>query len=488
MSTTSICVGGGLGGAGLRRRAGGERRARARARARDALPRPGARRVPRVLGRRGGARARPRGRARRGGRARDAISRPVHRRRCAATAATSPTRAPPLARRAAVAPGVAGGGARSSRGSRGRGPARRDGDRGGSRQAAAVRFRSERRAARARPRASSSAPTAATRSCAAGWASARHRDAGAAVSRRRPARRLRRPGRHERLLLEPRGRRGVTALSRRGSGVLRAYMAFRSDTGVRRFSGKERHPRLRARLPRGRRAAEAWLARVAGRPARSPPSKAPTRASTSRSARAWRWSATPPRAATRSGAAGCHSRFRDVRVLRDALLASTDWDAALARLRRRARPLLRAPAHRRGLDDDAASSTSARTRDARRAAPLRRRSRRPEPAASTSSAAGPDQRSRRARAAPLLRRGLSGAERRADARGDARARAAHRGARARDRGRAPAAARPGRRAPRGGLLPHARAAQSRRARGRVSARRSTCWPGSRPPTARPAGR
>ena len=38
--------------------------------------------------------------------------------------------------------------------------------------------------------------------------------------------------------------------------------------------------------------------------------------------------------------------LRDVRVLRDALLASSDWDAALARLRRRARPLLRAPAHR----------------------------------------------------------------------------------------------------------------------------------------------
>ena len=112
-----------------------------------------------------------------------------------------------------------------------------------------------------------------------------------------------------------------------GGGLLRAYMGFRSDTGVRRYSGKERI----ADFVRAYHAAgvpEAWLARA--RPA------GPLAAFEGADSRVDR----PIRegVALIGDAAACSDpvwgcgmslTLRDVRVLRDALLASSDWDAAI---------------------------------------------------------------------------------------------------------------------------------------------------------------
>ena len=112
-----------------------------------------------------------------------------------------------------------------------------------------------------------------------------------------------------------------------GNGVLRAYMAYRSDTGVRRFSGKERVPDF-VRACHAAGVPEAWLARA--RPA------GPLAAFEGADSRVDQ----PIRegVALIGDAAACSDpvwgagmslTFRDARVLRDALLASADWEAAI---------------------------------------------------------------------------------------------------------------------------------------------------------------
>jgi 2-polyprenyl-6-methoxyphenol hydroxylase-like FAD-dependent oxidoreductase len=112
-----------------------------------------------------------------------------------------------------------------------------------------------------------------------------------------------------------------------GGKRLRAYVAFRSETGVRRLSGKERIPDfLRACLAGG--VPEAWLARA--RPA------GPLAAFEGADSRVTQ----PVRegVALVGDAAACSDpvwgcgmslTLRDARVLRDALFESPDWAAAL---------------------------------------------------------------------------------------------------------------------------------------------------------------
>ena len=110
-------------------------------------------------------------------------------------------------------------------------------------------------------------------------------------------------------------------------GVLRAYMAYRSDTGVRRFSGKDRIPDfVRAYHAAG--VPEAWLARA--RPA------GPLAAFEGADSRVEQpicegIALIGDAAACSDPVWGCGMSltFRDARVLRDALAATSDWDAAI---------------------------------------------------------------------------------------------------------------------------------------------------------------
>jgi 2-polyprenyl-6-methoxyphenol hydroxylase-like FAD-dependent oxidoreductase len=112
----------------------------------------------------------------------------------------------------------------------------------------------------------------------------------------------------------------------RTNGTLRAYMGYRSDTGVRRFSGKERLPDFvaaceAAGMPKD------WLARA--RPAGP---LAGFEGADSSVAHPYRHNVVliGDAAATSDPVWGCGMSLtlRDVRTLRDALLASSDWDAA----------------------------------------------------------------------------------------------------------------------------------------------------------------
>jgi 2-polyprenyl-6-methoxyphenol hydroxylase-like FAD-dependent oxidoreductase len=112
-----------------------------------------------------------------------------------------------------------------------------------------------------------------------------------------------------------------------GKGVLRAYMAYRSDTGVRRFSGKERIPDfLRAFHAAG--VPEAWLAR-----ARAAGPLAAFEGADSRVDQPIREGVAliGDAAACSDPVWGCGMSltFRDARALRDALVSSPDWDAAI---------------------------------------------------------------------------------------------------------------------------------------------------------------
>ncbi|MFI5317206.1 MAG: FAD-dependent oxidoreductase [Myxococcota bacterium] len=111
----------------------------------------------------------------------------------------------------------------------------------------------------------------------------------------------------------------------RAGGTLRAYMAYRSDTGVRRFSGKDRIADfLRACHAAG--VPEAWLRRA--RPAGP---LAGFEGADSSVAHPVREGVVliGDAAACSDPVWGCGMSltFRDVRVLRDALLASSDWNA-----------------------------------------------------------------------------------------------------------------------------------------------------------------
>lgn len=112
-----------------------------------------------------------------------------------------------------------------------------------------------------------------------------------------------------------------------GKGTLRAYVAFRSDTGVRRLSGKERIADF-LRVCHSCGVPEAWLARV--------------RANGPLAAFEGADSHVPhpvrEGVALLGDAAACSDpvwgcgmslTLRDVRVLRDALLESADWNAAI---------------------------------------------------------------------------------------------------------------------------------------------------------------
>lgn len=112
-----------------------------------------------------------------------------------------------------------------------------------------------------------------------------------------------------------------------GKGVLRAYMAYRSDTGVRRYSGKDRIPDF-VRSYHAAGVPLEWLARA--RPA------GPLAAFEGADSRVDQ----PIREgiALIGDAAACSDpvwgcgmslTLRDVRVLRDALLATSDWGAAI---------------------------------------------------------------------------------------------------------------------------------------------------------------
>src|SRR5262249_5679671 len=111
-----------------------------------------------------------------------------------------------------------------------------------------------------------------------------------------------------------------------GKRRLRAYVAYRSDTGVRRLSGKDKIPDFLAVFARSGVPAE-WMAGV--EPA------GPLAAFEGADS----WVELPYRdgvvlggdaAATSDPVwgAGMSLTLRDVRVLRDALLGSSDWDAA----------------------------------------------------------------------------------------------------------------------------------------------------------------
>jgi len=112
-----------------------------------------------------------------------------------------------------------------------------------------------------------------------------------------------------------------------GKGVLRAYMAYRSDTGVRRYSGKERIPDF-VRACHAAGVPEEWLAR-----ARTAGPLAAFEGADSRVDQPIREGVAliGDAAACSDPVWGCGMSLtlRDVRVLRDALLASSDWDAAL---------------------------------------------------------------------------------------------------------------------------------------------------------------
>ena len=113
----------------------------------------------------------------------------------------------------------------------------------------------------------------------------------------------------------------------REAGVLRGYMSYRSDTGVTRFSGKERIPDFLAAFRAAGVPAE-WLAgvRVAG------PLAGFEGADSSVAHPVREGVALVGDAAACSDpvwGCGMSLTLRDVRTLRDALAASTDWDAAL---------------------------------------------------------------------------------------------------------------------------------------------------------------
>src|SRR5262249_40576946 len=113
----------------------------------------------------------------------------------------------------------------------------------------------------------------------------------------------------------------------RTDGVLRGYMSYRSDTGVTRFSGKDRIPDFLAAF-RAAGVPEAWLenTRAAG-------PLAGFEGADSRVAHPVREGVAlvGDAAACSDPVWGCGMSLtlRDVRVLRDALLASSDWKAAL---------------------------------------------------------------------------------------------------------------------------------------------------------------
>jgi 2-polyprenyl-6-methoxyphenol hydroxylase-like FAD-dependent oxidoreductase len=111
-----------------------------------------------------------------------------------------------------------------------------------------------------------------------------------------------------------------------GNGVLRAYMAYRSDTGVRRLSGKERIPDfVRACGAAG--VPESWLAN-----AHAIGPLAAFEGADSRVDHPYRdgVALVGDAAAASDPVWGCGMSLtlRDVRVLRDALAAAADWDAA----------------------------------------------------------------------------------------------------------------------------------------------------------------
>ena len=111
-----------------------------------------------------------------------------------------------------------------------------------------------------------------------------------------------------------------------GSRRLRAYIGFRSDTGVRRLSGKDRIADFLAAC-RSAGVPETWLARV-----RPVGPLAAFEGADSRVDHPYRAGVAllGDAAATSDPVWGCGMSltFRDVRTLRDALLASSDWDAA----------------------------------------------------------------------------------------------------------------------------------------------------------------
>ena len=112
----------------------------------------------------------------------------------------------------------------------------------------------------------------------------------------------------------------------RRDGVLRAYVGFRSDTGVRRLSGKERISEF-LRVCRETGVPEAWLAQT--RPAGP---LAAFEGADSRIDHPYRdgVALVGDAAATSDPVWGCGMSLtlRDVRTLRDALAGSKDWDAA----------------------------------------------------------------------------------------------------------------------------------------------------------------
>lgn len=112
----------------------------------------------------------------------------------------------------------------------------------------------------------------------------------------------------------------------RRDGVLRAYVGFRSDTGVRRLSGKGRIPDF-LRICRETGVPEAWLAKV--QPAGP---LAAFEGADSRVDHPYRdgVALVGDAAATSDPVWGCGMSLtlRDVRVLRDALAGSADWNAA----------------------------------------------------------------------------------------------------------------------------------------------------------------
>ncbi|HTO09875.1 MAG TPA: FAD-dependent monooxygenase [Myxococcota bacterium] len=113
----------------------------------------------------------------------------------------------------------------------------------------------------------------------------------------------------------------------RDQGVLRGYMAYRSDSGVTRFSGKERIPDFLAAFRAAGVPAE-WLAG-----ARAAGPLAGFEGADSRVTHPVREGVAlvGDAAACSDPVWGCGMSLtlRDVRTLRDALAASQDWDAAL---------------------------------------------------------------------------------------------------------------------------------------------------------------
>jgi 2-polyprenyl-6-methoxyphenol hydroxylase-like FAD-dependent oxidoreductase len=120
-----------------------------------------------------------------------------------------------------------------------------------------------------------------------------------------------------------------TLLFPQGKGTLRAYVAFRSDTGVRRLSGKERIGDF-LRVCHSCGVPKEWLARV-----RAAGPLAAFEGADSHVPHPVREGVAliGDAAACSDPVWGCGMSltFRDARVLRDALVESSDWDAAIHR-------------------------------------------------------------------------------------------------------------------------------------------------------------